>query len=178
MAIKEILQISQSGGSQNDDKFLRTTAVQVNQVDGDVLEVIADLRDTLRAYPFCIGLSAPQIGQPYAISILNFNHDDREKDIILINPRIITLSGKKDKKRESCMSVWGYMGEVERRDKVEIEYYDIDMRLHTEQYEGFNARAIQHEIDHLNGIVYYDKMVDRGKLLKANFFDEYKILKK
>lgn len=177
MAIREILQISQSGGNTNDDSFLRTSTKPVVEINEEVLNVINDLRDTLRAYPFCIGLSAPQIGESYAISVLNFEHSDEKDDKILINPHILSLSGKKDKKRESCMSVWGYMGEVERRDKVEIEYLDLDMNLRRESFEGFNARAIQHEIDHLNGIVYYDKMVDKNKLLKANFFDEYKILK-
>lgn len=177
MAIKEILQVCQSKGSSNDDKFLKTITTSVKQVDDDILEVITDLRDTLHAYPFCIGLSAPQIGEPYAISILNFNHDNRDKDIILINPRVISLSGKKDKKRESCMSVWGYMGEVERREKVEIEYYDINLHIHIEKFEGFSARAIQHEIDHLNGIVYIDKLTSNSSLIKADFFDNFKILK-
>lgn len=177
MAIREILQISQSGGTQNDDKFLRTPAIPISKINAEVLKVIDDLRDTLRAYPFCIGLSAPQIGESYAISVLNFEHSGADDDKILINPCIISASGKKDKKRESCMSVWGYMGEVERRDKVEIEYCDLDMALCREIFEGFNARTVQHEIDHLNGIVYYDKIVDKNKLFKANFFDNYKIIK-
>lgn len=177
MAIREILQIKQSGGSLYYDEFLRTVATPVTVVDSKVLKVIEDLRETLRAYPFCIGLSAPQIGESCAISVLNFDHSLKENDMILINPRIVSISGKKDKKRESCMSVWGYMGEVERRDKVEIEYFDLDMNIQTECFEGFNARAIQHEIDHLNGVVYYDRMLDKTKLLKANFFEEYKIIK-
>ena len=177
MAVREILQISQSGGTPNSDKFLRTIASSVTQIDSEIIKIVNDLRDTLSAYPFCIGLSAPQIGEQYAISVLNFEHSGADDDKILINPRIIATSGKKDKKRESCMSVWGYMGEVERRDKIEIEYYDLDMNLHTENFEGFYSRAVQHEIDHLNGIVYYDKMTDKNKLLKANFFEGYKIIK-
>ena len=117
MAIKTILQSTISGGTKEDNFFLHTSVKQIDKLTDEVRQIIIDLRDTLWAYPFSVGLSAPQIGIPYAISVINPNRESRDADQIIINPSIISMSGKKDRKRESCMSVWGKMGEVERRDK-------------------------------------------------------------
>ena len=172
MAVKEILQIKATGGSDKDNQILHSKSMQIDKITDQIRKIIQDLRDTLWNYPFCVGLSAPQIGINQSISLINFNHEDRNEDLILINPHILSTSGKKDKKRESCMSVWGKMGEVERRSKVEIEYVDTNFQYHREQYEGFKARIIQHELDHLNGIVYVDHMVAGNELLDADFFDK------
>jgi peptide deformylase len=176
MAIKELYQIKLTGGKTFQDEVLRTKAEYVYELSQDILETIQDLRDTLWAYPFCIGLSAPQIGKSYSISVVNIEKKDKEMDLVLINPQILETSGKKDKKRESCMSVWGKSGEVERRDKILVEYLDINLDTHMENFSGFKSRAIQHEIDHLNGIVYTDKLVPNKELQTAEFFNDYKII--
>ena len=158
-------------------RILRKKTQDVTIIDEKVLEVVNNLRDTLWAYPFCVGLSAPQIGESYSISVVNVERENKENDLILINPKILSESGKKDRKRESCMSVWGKMGEVERRDKIVLEYQDLDMKTHQESFSGFKSRAIQHEIDHLNGIIYSDKIVSNQELQIAEFFNDYKIIK-
>ena len=177
MAIKTIVQSNVVGGNKESDRFLHTTAIPVDSLTEEVKQIIQDLKDTLWAYPFCIGLSAPQIGYPYAISIINLERESSESSQVLINPKIISLTGKKDRKRESCMSVWGKMGEVERRDKIVLEYRDESYNLREATYTGFASRAIQHEIDHLLGILYIDRMLSSSMLLHANFFDEYTIIK-
>lgn len=176
MAIKTILQSKISGGDEKDDLFLRNQAKSVESMTSEIQQIIMDLRDTLWAYPFSVGLSAPQIGQPYAISVINPTRELREKDQVIINPKIISMSGKKDRKRESCMSIWGEMGEVERRDKVIIEYRDEGFNLKQTTYTGFESRVIQHEIDHLNGILYSDKLFKESILQHADFFDGYSII--
>lgn len=176
MAIKTILQSKISGGTEKDDIFLRKQVKQVENMTEEIQQVIIDLRDTLWAYPFCVGLSAPQIGQPYAISVVNPTRESRESDQVIINPKVINISGKKDRKRESCMSIWGEMGEVERRDKIIIEYRDEMFNLKQITYTGFESRAIQHELDHLNGILYSDKLIDNSALQHADFFDGYTII--
>ena len=177
MAIKELYQIKLSGGTDGHEKVLRNKSQTVNKVDEKILEIINNLRDTLWAYPFCIGLSAPQIGESYAISIINVEKRNRNDDLILINPHIIEYSGKKDKKRESCMSVWGKSGEVERRDKIVIKYQDMNLNYQTKSFAGFMSRAVQHEIDHLNGILYSDKLVENRELQIADIFNNYNIIK-
>ena len=177
MAIRRIVQTKLSGGSEADEVVLRAISKPVDVMTDDIRNIIIDLRDTLWAYPFSVGLSAPQIGQELAISVINPSKESREDDIVLINPEIISLTGKKDIKHESCMSVWGEMGDVERRYKVMVKFRDEMFNLHQNQYTGFVARVIQHEIDHLNGILYSDKLVPQSKLQHADFFDEYSIIK-
>lgn len=176
MAVKTILQSAISGGSEEEDIFLHTQAKPVEKITSDIKQIIIDLRDTLWAYPFSVGLSAPQIGIPYAISVINPNRELRDEDQIIINPSIISLSGKKDRKRESCMSIWGEIGEVERRDKITLEFRDEMFHLRQKTYTGFISRVIQHELDHLNGILYSEKLIANSVLQHANFFDEYSII--
>lgn len=176
MAIRRIIQSSISGGTDSENVFLHTKSLDVVCFDEKLCNVIRDLRDTLWAYPICVGLSAPQISEPYRISVINLRKETKDEDLVLINPRIVSESGKKDKKRESCMSVWGYLGEVERRYKIEIEYQDINQKHITASFEGFAARAIHHEIDHLDGILYNDILTNGTNLSSANLFDGYQIL--
>lgn len=176
MPIKRLIQSSLSGGCNEDERVLRKPAVIVKEIDNKVEMIIQDLRDTIWAYPICRGLSANQIGYPFAITVVNLSHDTHENDLILINPCIEKISGKKEKKIESCMSLWGKQGEVERRDKVQIRYYNVNMEEHLINASGMMSRILQHEIDHLNGILYVDKLVPGKKLEKACFFDDYQII--
>lgn len=178
MAVKAILQAKLSGGSEESDTFLRTAARPVVAMTDEVQQVIQDLKDTLNAYPFCVGLSAPQIGMSYAISIINVNRAENGNSLTLINPQIIKISGKKDRKRESCMSLWGEQGEVERREKLTISYQDEQLEFHQLSCSGFESRTIQHEIDHLNGVLYSDKLFQGASLQHADFFDDYSIIEK
>ena len=176
MAIKKILQSKITGGSDEDVAILTTKASEINVIDDEGMEIIQDLRDTMWAYPFCVGLSAPQIGISKAISVVNSTREKKEDDLILINPEIISVTGKKDIKRESCMSVWGEQGEVQRRSKLKIKYRDIHFEEQTLQCEGFLSRAIQHELDHLQGVLYCDIILPETELSHATFFDAYELL--
>ena len=177
MAIKELYQIKSLGGTDFQDAVLHTKTSPVLSINEEIEQIIQDLKDTLWAYPFCVGLSAPQIGYSYAISVLNIDHSSFDDTLVLINPEIIEASGKKDKKRESCMSVWGKFGEVERRDKILLKYQNENFETMHQQFEGFMSRAIQHEVDHLNGIIYVDKLVSGKQLGEAEFFKDYCIIK-
>lgn len=176
MAIRKIVQSKESGGTDREEELLHCKAVPVDVINEEILSIIQDLRDTLWAYPFCTGLSAPQIGSKYAISVINLNRETVNDDMVLINPIIISLSGKKDRKRESCMSVWGKMGEVERRSKISLEYRDIDFQVRQASFSGFESRVIQHELDHLEGILYSDRLCGDSTLQKADFFERYEII--
>lgn len=178
MAIRKILQTKLTGGSVESDICLHTSATPVSIVTQEIRQIIEDLKETLSAYPFCVGLSAPQIGESHAISVININRAENGDDLVLINPQIIKLSGKKDRKRESCMSVWGKYGEVERREKLILSYQDEHLGVHQLSCSGFEARTIQHEIDHLKGILYSDKLFRDTGLQQADFFNDYSIIEK
>ena len=175
MAVKKLYQSSLVGGSAHEEKILRQVTQEVSGMDELCLQTIADMRDTISYYPFCRGLSAPQIGISLAISVIDINHAGIGEDLVMINPRIIETKGKKDKKRESCMSLWGKQGEVERRDKVVVEYNDEQFNSVTKEFSGFESRCIQHEIDHLNGVLYADKLTAGSSLSDAVYFNEYPI---
>lgn len=173
--VKRIIQSKASGGTEQDEIFLHSGTIPVENLSAEIFNIIQDLRDTLWAYAFCLGLSAPQIGSRYSLSVVNPSKDTPDDDLILINPKIITISGKKDRKRESCMSVWGKMGEVERRSKILLEYRDTDFNLKQIGFTGFDARIVQHELDHLQGILYSDKLYNDSILHEADFFKQHEI---
>jgi peptide deformylase len=171
MSVRKIIQTNISGGSKADDDGLHIKADAVIIIDDSIQILLRDLFDTMNAYPICRGLSAPQIGENVAISVVTINKNEQNRSFALINPRVVSTSGSKNRKRESCMSVWGYMGEVERRYKAMIEYQDENNELHVEEFHGFDARVIMHEIDHLNGIVYTDYFDDYNSIQETDLFD-------
>jgi peptide deformylase len=130
--------------------------------------LVRDMVETMHAHPICVGLAAVQVGVNQRIVVLNISKDKTEADLVLTNPVIVSVSGKKDIKRESCMSLPNWMGNVERRDKIEITYYDLDGNKQELAAKGFLARAIQHEMDHLSGKLYAHRLVPGSKLQDAS----------
>lgn len=115
----------------------------------EILKVIKDIRDTVKANKAtCAGLAAIQIKYPLNIIIAKINKDYQ----IMINPKIIAKSKLKHKSIEGCMSVEGYH-EVRRHDWVRVVYLDSNFKTKCETYAGFEAEVIQHECDHLKGVI-------------------------
>lgn len=169
MATLPIVQIKK-GYFKIRNTSLRSKSTEVTSFNDELQSIIDDLIETLEKSKIAVGLSAPQVGILLRISLINLDLERKKPTIILINPKIISLSGKKDKKKESCLSIPGYRGEVERRYKVEIEAKDRFAKPQKIKAEGFLARVIQHEIDHLDGILYIDRMNDLNKLEPVDFF--------
>jgi len=102
-----------------------------------------------------VGLAAPQIGISKRIAVVDIREDNK---IVLINPEIIVEEGKSVMK-EGCLSIPGEIGDVVRSEKIKVKSLDRKGNEIEFEAEGFEARAIQHEIDHLNGILFIDKVV-------------------
>ncbi|MES4886515.1 peptide deformylase [Streptomyces sp. NPDC096012] len=139
--------------------------------DGKFNELVRDLIDTMHAHPICVGLAAPQIGVQQSVAVVNVSEGKAGPDLILVNPILLSATGKKDVKFESCMSLPGWRGSVERRRKIHVAYFDLDgneLEIHA---EGFLARAIQHELDHLRGILYAQSLVPETQLERTNLFE-------
>lgn len=168
MPIRTIFQSGQSAehGPTTDYIFSSARKVEESTLDAAV-KIAADLKDTMRNFDFCVGLAANQINSPLAVCVVKIV--DEDSSLVMVNPRVIQLSGKKDKKRESCMSVWGWAGEVERRANVEVEYCDLELQIHSSRFSGYQARIVQHEIDHLEGRLYTDRL--SSQMVPAPFFD-------
>lgn len=115
-------------------------------------------------HKIAIGLAAPQVGIQLRLAVINLNKDKPDDTLIIVNPRVLSTSEKKDKKKEACMSLPNYAGEVERRHKIVIVCQDRYGKEETLEAEGFLARAIAHETYHLEGLLYVDRMSDPSQL--------------
>lgn len=150
----------------------RSMPVRLDADQGVLKEVIQDMIETMIAHPVCIGLSAIQIGLPMAISVISLSRDPGKDLRILVNPLIDLKSGKKDRKYESCMSVPGYKGQVESRDKLSCSFRDERLIEKRQTFSGFLARAVRHEIDHCYGIL-YAQHVEPGEVLETTDLFDY-----
>ena len=138
------------------DPVLREDCDPVEQIDASVTELITDLRDTMYDADG-IGLAAPQVGVPVRV----FVYDIRDPEVepgVLVNPEITMFSDDRVPYDEGCLSVPGITEVVERPRAIRFRYRDLDGRDHERQAEGLLARVVQHEIDHLDGILFVDRL--------------------
>lgn len=171
MTIREIIQVTVTGGDVATEQMLTTATKQVTNFDEVLRALVTDLRDTMWHHSICVGLAAPQIGCNVRVAVVNTSRDAREDDLVLVNPVVMNVSGKKDTKRESCMSMWGLCGDVERKDKISVRYTDEEGHAQVTTFDGFTARAVQHEIDHLEGIMYRKRLKAGAELAHTDLFD-------
>ena len=133
--------------------------------DNELKNHVSNMIDTMRHYQG-VGLAAPQIGLAKRIVVLEVAHNKRypqagtiELDI-LINPKILSLSEQTDSDWEGCLSLPGMRGLVTRSNSIDYEAYNMKGELLQMTVHGFHARIIQHEVDHLNGILYPQRLDD------------------
>jgi peptide deformylase len=175
MPVREIIRASDDVIAGAEKSILRTTFTEVFSINENTIKIVKDLIDTLHSDDLSVGLAAPQIGYPEAIIVLNLNKD-HDRDFILINPVILSESGKKDKKFESCMSIPHKRGLVERRKKITVQFKNLDGEISTYDAEGFEARVLSHEIDHVNGILYTDHLSVPDLLEETDLFRKHGII--
>ena len=169
MSILTLVQLNKNEfGKKNTS--LRVPSQEVSDFGESFQKIVDDLIETLKYHKIAIGLSAPQVGIPSRLSVINLNKEKVEPTLIIVNPKILLISGKKDKKKESCMSLPHFRGEVERKYKISISYQDRFGKSNHLEAEGFLARVLCHEIDHLEGILYVDRMKSLSELEPVDFF--------
>lgn len=148
------------------DPVLREKTRPVTQFDEALQQLIDDMIDTMRAAPG-VGLAAPQIGRPISLAVIETlpDVDDEGEEIegtrdlyVLINPEIIWTSRETVDGIEGCLSIPGYLGEVERYESIRVRALDRNGRKIRLRLHDWDARIFQHEIDHLNGVLYIDKL--------------------
>lgn len=153
---------------------LRTKSKRIGVVSDELLQIIEDMKkatldwEDSRPHEVGVALAAIQIDKPYRIVIIRNNPDDKKsKDFsVFINPKITKLEGEIEEDFEGCLSVKDLYGKVPRHTKVRVSAMDEDGREFRLKADGFLARVFQHEIDHINGLVF----VDRIKNLNDNIF--------
>ena len=137
------------------DPILRKTSKEVKEITPKIVELIDDMLETMYD-AYGVGLAAPQVGILKRIVVIDIGDDNA---YTLINPKIIEADGEQTGE-EGCLSLPGLQGTVTRPNHVICEAYDEDMQLRQIEGEGLLARAICHELDHLDGILYKDKVED------------------
>ena len=153
------------------DPVLKQTAVPVAIDDASVNDLVQDLVDTMRAAGHSVGVAAPQIGDLRRVAVVDVSTSKLGQQqhnhglLEMVNPVIIERSGSRVF-REGCMSVPEYTGNVTRAEHIVVEFTDGCGRLRVIESNGFEAVAIQHEIDHLDGLLF----LDRVSSLKSDVF--------
>ena len=154
MAVRKILRLP--------DPALKRMAAEVGPEEwSQVARVANDLLETMHSFPRCVGLAAPQIGESVrmiAVDVsLHPKGDPGAEELLLVNPRLISTSGS-DVAREGCLSVPEFTADVRRASECVVEGLTRDGEPRTIAASGFEARALQHEIDHLDGLLFLDRV--------------------
>lgn len=144
------------------DPVLRRKTKRVTTIDRSVKKLIADMRETLHAEPGRVGLAAPQVGVSLRATVICL---PEEKDIILINPEVVRRKGQR-LVSEGCLSIPGYVGQLYRAESVTVKGLDLAGKGIRIKAEGLLSQALEHETDHLNGVLYIDRMESTETLRK------------
>ncbi|MSP45334.1 MAG: peptide deformylase [Xanthobacteraceae bacterium] len=150
------------------DKRLRLESKPVAKIDAAVRQLVEDMFETMYEAPG-IGLAAIQIGEPKRIVTMDLaKKDEPRAPQVFINPELVSTSCDKNTHEEGCLSIPEYYEEVERPARVKVRYIDLDGQPHETEAEGLLATCLQHEIDHLNGVLFIDHIskLKRDRVIK------------
>ena len=137
---------------------LRQVAQPVEHITDDILQLADNMAETMYAAPG-IGLAANQIGVLKRVIVMDCACDDEKPTLWkMINPEIIWRSEDNTKMEEGCLSIPGHNAEVARPSEVHVSYLDLEGRMQETQATGLLAACVQHEIDHLNGVLFLDHL--------------------
>lgn len=140
------------------DAILRKDAKEVEKINDEIKNLILDMTEIMQKYDGA-GLAAPQVGISKRIIIAN----DGKEDLAIINPKIIKKSWRKQKDKEGCLSLPGLEVEISRSKKIIVSGIDYSGKKIRIDAKNLMARILQHEIDHLNGILIIDKLNKKEK---------------
>ncbi|HEX2064449.1 MAG TPA: peptide deformylase [Acidimicrobiales bacterium] len=153
MAVRPVLRLP--------EPVLKRRSEPVGRIDATALELAADLVDTMRASPACVGLAAPQIGVARRAFVVDVTGHPKARschgEVLLFDPEVLLAHGALHG-REGCMSVPDLTGDVTRADIVVVRGLAPDGTERVLEVDAFEARAVQHELDHLDGLLFLDRV--------------------
>ena len=149
MAIREIIEIP--------DPRLKQVSTPVERFDDELKTLVADMFETMYDAPG-IGLAAIQIGEPLRMLVIDLSKEDAEEKApqVFLNPEVVRASDERSVYEEGCLSIPDYYAEVERPATVTLRYLGLDGSVHEIEADGLLATCLQHEIDHLDGVLFID----------------------
>ncbi|MEF3255597.1 MAG: peptide deformylase [Deferribacterales bacterium] len=156
MAVREVLTYP--------NPLLKEISKEVEVIDDYVKSVIRDLKDTIEDSGHSVGIAAPQIGELIRVIVIdpskNKKCTEHHGPQVMINPEILKWEGL-TQFREGCMSVPDYTGNVARAEKIIVQFLDENGEQKVFETSGFEAILIQHEIDHLDGVLFIDRIISK-----------------
>jgi peptide deformylase len=150
------------------DKRLRSVSKPVSEISDEIRALVADMFETMYEAPG-IGLAAIQIGVPSRVIVMDLSKREAEAEPrVFINPEIVWSSQETSPYEEGCLSIPDIHEDVERPSRVRIRYLDLDAKQQESDAEGLFAICIQHEVDHLNGVLFIDHIskLKRERIIK------------
>ena len=160
MALRDILILP--------DKRLRQVSEPVKKIDAAIRKLVEDMLETMYDAPG-IGLAAIQVGTPKRVVTMDIAKKDEPKNPqVYVNPEIVWVSEEKAINEEGCLSIPEFYDDVERPAQVKVKYLDLEGSLREVEASGLLATCLQHEIDHLNGVLFIDHLskLKRDRVLK------------
>ena len=151
------------------DPVLRKLCLPIENIDGELVTLSENMVETTLAAPG-VGLAANQIGLPWRLFVVNIGVEtDKDNLVTVVNPEITAMEGS-ELGEEGCLSIPDVISEVNRASQVEIKGYDLDGNEVRYEAQGYLARAFQHEMDHLNGVLFWDNLGKvKRDILKRKF---------
>jgi peptide deformylase len=160
MALREIITLP--------DKRLRLVSKPVKTIDGQVKQLVADMFETMYEAPG-IGLAAIQVAVPIRVVTMDLSKNEGPQEPrVFINPEVVWSSDDKATYEEGCLSIPEFYEDVERPAQVRVKYLDLDGKENEIEADGLLATCLQHEIDHLNGVLFIDHIsrLKRARIVK------------
>jgi peptide deformylase len=139
------------------DRRLTTKSAPIERIDADFLRLLDNMLETMYAAPG-IGLAAPQIGILRRAFVADLGNESERAPMFVINPEIVARSETTNVAEEGCLSLPKQFGEVARFDQIRMRYLDREAKVQEIEADGLLARCLQHEIDHLDGILFVDHL--------------------
>lgn len=140
------------------DPVLQTVCDPVSEVTPAIETLTADMLDTMYDAPGR-GLAAPQVGELLRLFVMDASWKDGKADPqVFVNPKILEFSGTRVSQAEGCLSIPGIMTEISRPARIKVEWMGLTAGRYVQVFDGFAAACIQHEMDHLDGVVTFDRL--------------------
>jgi len=140
------------------EEVLKQKGSTIKNIDQDIIDLIDRMKNTMYGTPNAVGLAAPQIGKSLMLSVIDISMGQDEKEFtVLLNPFIAESEGE-ESDTEGCLSFPNISVDINRSKTILLKGIDVNGKDYEREYSGFMARAIQHEIDHLNGILIADRI--------------------
>lgn len=153
---------------QHPDKRLSVPGEPVSEITDEIRTIVENMFETHYASENCAALAATQLGIPLRITVIDFS-DNKDQPLCLINPEIVSGEGETFE-GEGCMSVQGVFEKVKRYKRVTVRAMDLDGKIQEYVEDGFMAKCMQHEIDHLNGVLFIDHLSHmKKKIINRKF---------